>query len=249
MKKLISMIVLALFLGGLLIACSRLDLDYEFNTGQSFASIKGAFSNKALTTYTGYMYYFSTKPIRSSLPWDNATLHSPAVINGSNDKRQCWNQVVSGKRTLNFYCGGSATTPATPPTGTYKVNVTPKTYTFNGVTSRTITADLTNIYIPAAKLTMDASGKVTRIDCQWWKKTGSGWINPTNDQLSADIKSAGFEIGQAGWSGDPATSRVRGKIVLTTTGNVLPPAQAFTPAALRISYLDKSGYHYGFEWR
>jgi hypothetical protein len=249
MKKLISMIVFALFLGGLLIACSHLDIDYEFNTGQSFASIRGAFSDKALTTYTGYMYYFRTKPVKPSLPWDNATLHSPANINSNNDKLQCWNQVSGGSRTLNFYCGGSATTPTTPPTGSYQVNVTPKTYIFNGVTSRTIPSDLSNIYIPSVKITMDGSGKVTRLDWQWWIKTSSGWINPTNDQLAANIEGAGFEIGQTSWSGDPATSRVRGEIALITTGNVLPSAQAFNPAVLRIFYSDKSGYHYGFEWR
>lgn len=249
MKKIFGLFALALCFGILLPACSHLRIDYELSSGQPFTAIQGAFSEKTLTTYTGYMYYFDTKPVKPALPWDSATLHSPANINGGNDMRQCWNQVESDRRTLNFYCGGSATTPATPPAGTYLVNVAPKTYTFNGMTSRTIGADLLDVFVPVVKLTMDAGGKVTLIDWQWWKKTGAGWIQPTDSQLASDLKSAGFEIGQANWAGDPATSRVRGNINLTITGNVVPPAQGFTPAVLRIFYSDKAGYSYGFEWR
>lgn len=249
MKRIISLFILALCFGILLPACSHLSIDYEFNTGQPFTGIQGAFSEKASTTYTGYMYYFDTKKDKPSLPWDSATLHSPANINGGNDMRQCWNQATSGGRTLNFYCGGTAATPATPPAGTYQVNVTPKTYTFNGVTSRTIGADLDTVLVPVVKLTMDGSGKITRIDWQWWKKTGAGWSQPTDSQLASELNNADFEIGQANWAGDPATSRVRGSINVLSTGNVMPPAQAFTPAVLRISYSDKAGYHYGFEWR
>ena len=251
MKRIFSLVVLALACGILLsaCACSHLRLDYEFNTGQPFTGIQGAFSDKASTTYAGYMYYFDTKHDKPSLPWDSATLHSPANINGGNDMRQCWNQVTSGGRNLNFYCGGSATTPATPPAGTYKVNVAPKTYTFNGVTSRAIGVDLNTVLVPVVKLTMDGSGKITRIDWQWWKKTGAGWSQPTDSQLASELNTADFEIGQANWAGDPTTSRVRGSLNVLTTGSVIPPAQAFTPAVLRISYSDKAGYHYGFEWR
>ena len=248
-KKIFYLLVLAFCLGILLSACSHLRIDYECNTGETFTDIQGAFSEKTSTTYRGYMYLFHTKPDKPSLPWDNAELHSPAAINGSNDVRQCWNQVEDRRRTLNFYCGGSATTPATPPTGTYQVNVPPKTFTFKGVTSRPIDADLNNLYVPTVKLIMDVSGKITRIDWQWWKKTVHGWVQPTDSELASELKSAGFSIGQADWAGDPATSRVGGDISLTTNGNVVPPAQGFTPGALRISYSDKAGYSYGFEWR
>ena len=70
-----------------------------------------------------------------------------------------------------------------------------------------------------------------------------------DSELASNLHSAGFSIGQANWAGDPATSRVGGNINLTTNGNVVPPAQNFTPAVLRISYSDKDGYNYGFEWR
>lgn len=248
MKKVIYFI-LALSFGIFLSACSHLKIDYEFNTGQTFADIQGAFSEKASSAYKGYMYYFDTRPEKPSLPWDNATLHSPADINGGNDVRQCWNQVEGRTKILNFYCGGSATTPATPPRGAYQVNVTPKAYTFKGVMSRTIDADLNHVYVPAVKITMDGSGKITRIDWQWWKKVGPSWIQPTDSELAGALKNAGFDIGQAGWVGDPTTSRVRGEIRLTTNGSAVPPAQGFTPGALRISYSDKDSYHYGFEWR
>lgn len=251
MKRYFGLFVLVLSFGIMFSAysCSHLKIDYEFNTSQAFADIQGAFSEKTSTAYQGYMYYFDTKPDKPSLPWDDATLHSPADINSSNDVLQCWNQVDDGRRILNFYCDGSATTPATPPTGIYQVNVTPKTYTFKGVMSRTIDADLNNVYVPAVKLTMDGSGKITLIDWQWWKKAGSSWVQPTDSELASELESAGFEIGQADWAGDPATSRVDGEISLTTNGNVVPPAQGFTPGALRIFYSDKDGYSYGFEWR
>ena len=174
MKIFFRSLVLAFCLVVLLSACSHLRIDYEFNTGESFADIQSTFSEKNSIAYKGYMYYFHRKPDKPSLPWDNAELHSPVDINGSNDVRQCWNQVDGNERTLNFYCGGSATTPATPPTGTYQVNVPPKTFTFNGVTSRTIDADLNNVYVPTIKLTIDGSGKISQIDWLWWKKTVTG---------------------------------------------------------------------------
>lgn len=249
MNRFMRLVVSAFSAGFLLSACSHLQIDYEFNTGQAFTDIQGAFSNKTSVTYRGYMYYVDRWPDKASLPWDTATLHAPAAINGDNDVTQCWNQVEDNHRTLNFYCGGGATTPATPPAGTYQVNVPPKTFTFTGVTSRTIDADLSNVFVPVVQLTMGGSGKITLLTWQWWKKTGGVWAQPTNNELSAALANADFEIGRTDWVGDPATSRVRGNMNLLITGTVAPPAQAFTPGALRIHYADEAKYHYGFEWR
>ncbi|MBZ5514732.1 MAG: hypothetical protein LAN62_07785, partial [Acidobacteriia bacterium] len=164
---------------------------------------------------------------------------------GSLVASQCWNQKEGFQRTLNFYCGGEASSPATPPTGTYQVVVTASdAFTFDGVTSRTIEADLSNVYVPAVMLTMN-SGKIIRIDWQWWKKVGPAWIMATDGELAGALSNAGFEIGQSNWAGD----RVRGNLGLTTSGSVAPPTQSFTPGAVRISFSDRSGYSYGFEWR
>ncbi len=246
MTRSLGLIILALVAAATLPACSSLRIDYEFNTGQPFSGIQGAFSDKAATTYRGYGYYFSTKPTRPSLPWDSATLHSPVDINGGNDVRQCFGSIEGGYRTLDFYCGGAAVTPATPPAGNYQVNVAPRTYSFSDVVSRSIPADLNAIIVPAVKLTMDASGKVTQIDWQWWQKTAAGWVNPTDAELAANIGESGYEIAQADWA---AGARVKGDLPLTTSGSLTLAPQAFTPGGFRIYYSDRTGYHYGFEWR
>jgi len=225
--------------------CSDLDVDYEFDGGQAFTDIQGTFSNKDAVNHKGYMYYFSKWPVFFDHPWDTSTLHSPALINGGNDVTQCWFLVEGWQRTLNFYCGGSATVPAKPPEGTYQVNVGTKTYTYNGVTSRTIDTALNDVYVPVIQLTMDGSGKISQINWQWWKKVAGTWSQPANTELASSLGNAGFESSQTGWVGD----RVNGDIALTTSGQVIPDAQTFTPGVFRVSYTDNDGYSYGFEWQ
>ena len=245
MNKNLRMLALVIVAGMFFSGCSKVDIDYEIAGGQGFSTIQGTFSDKTFASYTGYMYYFTTRPVFFDRPWDTATLHSPAAINGGNDMLQCYIQEDGLRVTLNFYCGGSATTPAKPPTGTYQVNVGSKTYTFNDVDSRIVGTDLDNVFVPEVKLTVDGSGKVAQIDWRWWKKVSGSWVTPSNSDLASELDSAGFEIGQTNWAGD----RANGDIALTTTGQVIPPAQGFTPGAFRIYSSDKAGYHYGFEWR
>lgn len=240
-KKILFILAMGILLSG----CSTLRVDYEFATTQGFADIQGAFSELAATSYHGYMYYFSANPTSSGHPWDTATLHSPADINGGNDIQQCYLSVEGWGRSLDFYCGGSATTPAKPPEGSYQVNVGSKTYSVNNVTSRIIETNLNNIYAPVIKLTVDSSGKVSLIEWQWWKKITANWVAATNMDLNNNMQAANFSIGQFNWAGD----RVGGDIALTSTGQVVPPSQNFTPGSLRVSFRDKAGYGYGFEWR
>ncbi len=228
-------------------------LDYEFNTGSTFAGIQGSFNDKALASYTGYEYYFWAAPYDASLPWTSATLTAPAsVSDGTNSTpvTQCYNITGSNSMSLNFFCGGTAVSPVTPPTGTYTVNVGSQTYTFNNVQSQTIDAvNLYNIYVPSVKLTM-SSGKIASIDYQWWKKDAVlGWVQPTDAELSTVLENAQFEIGQAGWAGDPNLDRVSGSVPFTASGTITPAAQGFTPGVFRISYKDRSQYNYGYEWR
>lgn len=244
-------LVLMLFAFSMIAGCkccareeSKLTIDYEFDAGETFSSIQGNWSNKDGITYKGYMYYFSVCPDTPSLNWDNATLQSPGFINSGNNQLQCYNVTEDNRRTLNFYCGGSAVTPATPPSGTYTVTVETTTFTFQDVQSRSIDANLNNVYMPVVKLTMDTNGKVTTIEWQWWKKQNNNWIQPTDNELLAELEDAGFSIGDSNWS-----NRVGGNINLTVTGSVTPPPQNFTLGSLRISTGDKTGFHYGFEWR
>ena len=57
MKKFFCSSILCFCLGIMFSACSHLSIDYEFNPGESFTNIQGAFSKKSLTAYKGYMYY------------------------------------------------------------------------------------------------------------------------------------------------------------------------------------------------
>ncbi len=171
----------------------------------------------------------------------------------------CFNSAFGGSgMSVNFYCGGGsstgniATAPATPPAGTYVVAPDAShAYTFVGVSSQTIDAtNLYNIYVPSVELTM-AAGQVTGLAYKWYKHdpaTGS-WVQPSDAELSAIVGSATFELGEAGWAGDPSADRVRGSLPVTANGSVsVPPQSGFTAAALRVTYTDAFGYGYGFEW-
>lgn len=245
MNKKLRMFGVVLLSGTILAACSDMSIDYEIRSGQAFSDIQGSYSNKDSAVYHGYMYYFSTYPVFFDKPWDTSTLHAPAALNGGNDMLQCYVHKDGWRVTLNFYCGGEVTSPAKPPEGNYQVNVGSKTYNFNGVTSRLIDSSLNNVFVPEIRLTMDGSGKISQIDWRWWKKQSGSWVTPSASDLTAALDNAGFEISTSGWAGD----RVNGTIALTPTGSVTPPAQGFTPGAIRVGYGDKDGYNYGFEWR
>jgi len=161
--------------------------------------------------------------------------------------------------SVNFYCGAGsapatiATAPATPPPGTYVVTVDggANHFTFNGVASQDIDQiNLYNIYIPSVLLTM-SGGKVTALAFKWWKNDPiAGWIQPAATELSAIMASVTYELGEAGWSGNPAVDRARDSLPVTPSGSVTVAAQStFTPGVLRVSYNDVFGYGYGFEWR
>ncbi len=222
-----------------------LGLDYEFNGSSSFSAIQGAWSDHTAITYKGYEYYFWANPDMPSASWPSAALHTPATVNGSNDQTPCWNVADTSGRNLNFFCGGSATTPATPPAGTYTVTVGSTVFTFQNVNSQTIDSNLYNMYMPQIRLTM-ANGNITNIEWQWWKKLNDGsWVQPSDAELSTVFGNAGYEIGDSGWS---AANRVRGSINLTTSGSTAPASQSFTPGVFRVIYADQAGYNYGFEW-
>jgi len=218
-------------------------IDYEFNGVDSFVSIQGTWSNYADITYNGYEFYFFADPDVVSADWTNAMLNTPASVNGLNNQTQCYNTTSSSGRTLNFFCGGSAVSPATPPSGTYVVTAGSSIFTFQNVNSQTIDSSLHNLYMPQIMLTV-VSGKVTNIAWQWWKKQSDGtWVQPSDAELSTVLSNAGYEIGEAGWN-----NRIDGSINLTSSGSTVPATQSFTPGAFRFSYNDKAGYAYGFTW-
>ncbi|MHB8456035.1 MAG: hypothetical protein ACYDDO_15415 [Acidiferrobacterales bacterium] len=236
-----------------------LRLDYEFAPGGTLANIENAWSSHNTASYKGYEYYFSAQPDNTGLNWATAMLNPPSS-SALPPAQECYN--VTGpatgptatpgeiERTLNFYCGGSATSPVTPPTGTYTVTVPvtaggTQTYTFQNMASQTIdSTNLYNIYVPEVYLTY-SGGQITKIQWAWWKNDPIlGWVQPSNAELSTVLSDAEFEIGDSSWG----ASRVQASIALTTTGSVVPANQGFTPGHFRISFSDKAGYDYGFEW-
>lgn len=236
----------------------ELRLSYEFSSGQTFTDIKGSYSNRANAAFKGYMYFFNANPDDTSLDWYTARLNSTTPISdaggASTSKLACAFPAPDAEgRHLDFYCGGSAISPSTPPGEDYTVTAAilsggTKTFTFRNVLSQTIdTTTLLNIYVPEIQLTVDGSNKVTRIDWKWWKNTNSGWVQPSAGELSAVLNGdAGFELLASDWN---ETDRVRGTITLTPNGSVVPgPQTTWDPAHLRVTYYDKAGYDYGFEW-
>lgn len=237
----------------------HINVDYEFNETRNgtFAAIQGgATSDYTSAGYLGYEYYVSLRnpyPSFSSLNWSGAMMASPVTITTASDSTeytQCYNSSSgSDQEELNFYCRTTnAVTPVTPPTGTYKITV-PLTsggnqvFTFNNVTSQTISSSLYNIYVPAVSITY-SGGNITNITWQWWKRTPSGWVQPSTQELSTVMTNITYEIGLSGW---PST-RVLGNLPIQSSGSMVPTAQKFTAAAFRISYTDVSQYTYGFEW-
>ena len=248
-----------------------LTLHYEFNPNDTFAGIAGSFGDPSATTYAGYGYWLNvTAP--GAHDWACATLTPPegssigtggfpqtsynSTCGSVTNATECfYSSFGGGGMSVNFYCGSGsapanlATSPYTPPAGTYVVTVDGAThYTFRGVTSQTIDANLNNLFIPTAKLTMSGA-QVTRLDVVWWKHDPSSgsWVQVPAAELAAIVGSAGFEIADQYWD---VNARVRGDLPLTPTASVNVPAQSgFTGQALRISYVDVFGYGYGVEWR
>ena len=237
----------------------HINVDYEFSETQNgtFVAIEGgATSSYQSANYLGYEYYVSLTnpyPSFSSLNWSGATMTPPAsitTVSGSTEYSQCYtNSYSSSQEELNFYCRTTnATSPTTPPTGTYTITVPLTTggnqnFTFNNVTSQTISTQLYNIYVPAVSITY-SNGNVTKINWQWWKNTPSGWTQPSDIEIASIMQNVGFEIGMSGW---PST-RLNGNLPITASGSYAPSAQSFTAQALRITYTDMTGYTYGFEW-
>ena len=237
----------------------HINVDYEFDETRNgtFAAISGgATSDYTSAGYLGYEFYVSLKnpyPSFSSLNWSSATITPPATIttnSGSTEYTQCYaSSSGSSQEELNFYCRTTnAMNPVTPPTGTYKITVPlissgNQVFTFNNVTSQTISSNLYNIYVPAVSIAY-SGGNITKITWQWWKNTSGGWVQPSTQELSTVMTNITYEIGLAGW---PST-RVNGNLAIQASGSVVPTAQSFTAAAFRISYTDVSQYTYGFEW-
>lgn len=227
-----------------------LRVDFELDTNSTFDAIQTDYNDASETTYTGYMYYFMADPDDDTVDWDSAVINPPETVTGGYDENaQCYQSEEEGSMILNFYCGGSATNPATPPTGTYTITADllasgTKTYTFNNVETQTIDANLVGVYVPTVKLTM-SDGEVSLVEWQWYKRTETAWEAVTDDdEIAAVISEASYEIGEAGWAGEDVLMSVE----ITAIGTSTPDEQGFTPGSFRYSYADVAGYNYGVEW-
>jgi len=238
-----------------------LQIDYGFNTNQDFDNITGTnYSVYTSTAFQGYMYYFGVGPLTDpGFTFDGdtctATLHSPVDINGVNNLRHQYFRLDPDSYMFNYFTGESAVTPLTPPSGNYVITLTnssqtiTKTYTFENVKSQTIDANIYNIYVPSVKLTMSA-GKATSLSYKWWRKTAGGWVEPTAEELNAVLNDASFEV----YTGliDPVRAQIASAWegpAFAASGTIAVPVQSFIPTTLRVSYTDKAGFSYGFEWR
>jgi len=231
-------------------------LAYSLNSSEHPADMVGTYSDPGAVTYSGYSFMFrdnngtySSGTNSGLLNWSLATFTTPTALDGSVTwGPNSWSADATSAQ-LNF--GPLFTTPATPPSGTYVINVPYSSgsgtqhFTFNNVASRPIDANLYDVYIPSLKLTKDGNNHVSLIEWQWWKRQSSdgSWIMPADAELGMVLGGNGFALCSFNFE------CVNGAIGFTSTGSVVPPAQTFALFDVGILYWEKSGFHYGFDWR
>ncbi|MBS1151409.1 MAG: hypothetical protein H6Q89_3107 [Myxococcaceae bacterium] len=243
-----------------------LKIGTAFASSDSFASLVGSWSNKANVSFTSYGFMFLGCPDEPALDWAQARLHVPQSLTicssgncaattqpGINDELASTNDVIQANaqscRHLNFFFANrSAIAPLPPPAGTYAVNVGARAFTFRYVATPDM-SDMQNVYVPALKLTTAATGAISLIEWQWWKKRAGVWSQPTEAELALVLERATVILGRPQWAGDPNTDRLSVPMALTVNGSVVPAAHPFTPGVLMVNLQDKAAYDYSFDFR
>ncbi len=227
-----------------------LGIKYIFHGAESFSALNN-WSNQTLVSFNGYSLNFDIFPNRPDLAWGSAILISPQDINFGNSEPDCWSGVGNNGKGhgLGFYCDcgvacGMATTPMPPPKGTYIVRVGAQDFTFNNVDSIAIDPALNEVYVPSVKLTF-SSGKVTRLQWQFWKRISGIWYQATDSEIQAIIDNTSCGLQDQSRSNE-VMKDLQGPP--TASGSVSMPAQDFVPRSLWFNYNTIAGYQYGFEW-
>jgi hypothetical protein len=270
MKKFffLLMIVIILTAGA---ACPRLNVNQPYNLGlqyqftpgmETFSTITGTFSDPAQTTFHGYQYSLSVEPPEGGgLDWSDLSrvvMTSPLPINSQSDIESCYTGTgidpFSGKDTryVDFYCGGGAFLPDTPPSGTYTISAPrsagtgTQTLILENISPIGIAPDLYGILVPSVKLTRDIDGYITRIDWAWWKKDNTdAWVPALDSELAAALDVIILEIGSVN---STETVSIDVSTIKSASGSIVPPAQTFAPARFSFFFFDKARYGYFFDW-
>lgn len=246
----------------------QLSISYQFRSPQMFEDITMGFSTYTQTVFTGYQYNFSIAPREVLLGFGDdaayeastATMHSPADINGGNNKKNGfvgsdpW--AGGGNYAIyEFYSGEPITDPSTPPQGTYVITITDssvittKVYTVLNMESQTIISpSLVGVYIPSVKLTMVGEDRITKLEWKWWKYTGTEWVNPTAEELDAVMSDSTWALSTEG-------NELRGNIAspyegipFKTEGSIDISQTGYSASSCSVNYFSKSGFEYHFEW-
>jgi len=246
----------------------QLSISYQFRSPQMFEDITMGFSTYTQTIFTGYQYNFSVAPREVLLGFGDdaayeastATMHSPADINGGNNKKNGfvgsdpW--AGGGNYAIyEFYSGEPITNPYTPPQGTYVITITDssvittKVYTVLNMESQTIISpSLVGVYIPSVKLTMVGEDRITKLEWRWWKYTGTEWVNPTAEELDAVMS-------DSTWALSTGENELRGNIAspyegipFKTEGSIDISQTGYSASSCSVNYFSKSGFEYHFEW-
>lgn len=227
-------------------------IHFEFDPG-AFSDAVNTFSRKDQIAYDGYGFYLHVRPYDGSLDWQTGGfMNSPQDINGTNNKSSGPASTSAEGTSMDFYWDDLGMSPATPPAGSYIVNVpgvggtAGKDYTFRNVKTQSIDANLYNIYIPTVKLTI-SNNRATQLELQWWKKLSDGtWVMPSDTELSLILHDASFEITPEPSTGDGIlTDPLRS---FTNPQTIALPSHDFEPGSIRMIYTDKFGFVYGFTW-
>ena len=241
----------------------NLCLQYQFTPGmETFSTITGTYSDPAQTTFHGYQYSLSVEPPESGgLDWSDPSkviMTSPVPVNSQSSIASCYTGTgvdpFSGKDTryVDFYCGGGAFLPDTPPSGTYTISAPrsagtgTQTLILENISPIGIAPDLYGILVPTVKLTRDIDGYITRIDWAWWKKDSTdAWIPALDSELAAALDVIILEIGSVN---STETASIDVSTIKSASGSIVPSAQTVTPARFSFFSFDKARYGYVFHW-
>ena len=229
------------------------------NAGDTFNYLNSlpaaSFGDPTTLGPTSYQYTLWENPIGSALvgrpsaTWTGALMTMPAPVNGSTTTTACYVMDLPTDpdfpgRFVDFFCGGSATAPTTPPAGDYLITSGSDTLIYlKNVKTQTIDPSLVNMFFPVGRITVDGTTAVT-VSWKWMKNTGSGWVAATDAEIQAIMSTMLWGLfDNQGGSGHNKDY----KLPLTATGTFTSATSTvlgFTPSRTGFTWIDKAGFAY-----
>ena len=229
------------------------------NSGETFTYLStlpaASFGDPTTLGPTSYQYTLWENPIGSALvsrpgaTWTGAVMTLPAAVNTSATETACYVMDLPTDpdfpgRFVDFFCGGSATSPTTPPAGDYLITSGTTTLIYlKNVKTQTIDPSLVNMFFPVGRITVNGGGTIT-VSWKWMKNTVTGWVAATDAEIQAIMSTMLWGLfDNQGGSGHNKDY----KLPLTATGtftSATPGVLGFTPNRTGFTWIDKAGFAY-----